>query len=294
VTCVLLLPALALAVDLPPLQRATQCYAQADLLCVVQVLEHTTLSGPELAEGTRLLAFTYARLDRHAEARQAFTRWITQDPQHKLDRATTPPAVFTDYTAALLQAHEAELDLEPHLELQAVLPAPAVTPSDLPRFAPPPPSSRDKASDFAVLAGANVHLPSGNVALQMALLFDVGRRAHVGLELGAFRTVDDRGLANTADLKAYLQYVYATLGPGWTVVGDRRHGLDLDVGVFFAFSDAAATGTLPGISGALRYHLTPGSAPIGLFVQTEALFSPVLAPVLLGSIGIQLGRRPST
>jgi hypothetical protein len=279
-------------VDLPPLQRATQCYAQADLLCVVQVLEHAALSGPELAEGTRLLAFAYARLDRHAEARQAFTRWIAQDSQHKLDRSTTPPAVFTDYTAALLKAHEAELDLEPHLEFQAVLPAPAVTPSDLPRFAPPPPSSRDKADNFALglLAGVHAEHRDPRASLEaigqvgLDLVFAEWTVGFAGSGRYVLQTIFDGDRNVIAEGTQVV--AQAVVRVSRVLIGDPRHG----VAVLAALGGDIEVGKLSPVLGAgLRYTGIPNGSVVGLCVELRDdvnLSSSRQTPLLL--IGICL------
>lgn len=285
--CVLL-PTLAFAADVPPLQRASQCYAQADLLCVVQVLEHASLSPTDLAEGTRLLAFAYSRLDRHAEARQAFARWVAQDPQHRLDRATTPPGIFADYTAALLKAHEAELDLEPHLEVEAVLPAPAVTPSDLPRFAPPPPSSRDKADNFMLGIEAGVHAEHRDPRASLEAIGQVGldlvfAEWTVGFAGGGryvLRTIID------GDVTAHGSQVVAQalLRVSRVLIGNPRHGVALlaEVGGDIELGELS-----PVLGGGLRYTGIPSGSVLGLYVELRDdvnISGPWHTPLLMAGL----------
>ncbi len=179
-----------------------RCYGQQDYPCVIKALAGVSLPADHAQEGLRLLAFAYARLDRHAEARSTFDQWIKAFPDQHLDKASTPPQVFDDYAAAQLQVHQGELDLTPHLSLQPAAPQLPTNASDLPKFAPPKRSSRDTAQDFTLsilaLGGYDFHAEEIHVVTGAALGVDVGAsRVQGGLRLG-IRSVE------SASFDAYL------------------------------------------------------------------------------------------
>ena len=87
------------------MRQAQACYARDDLGCVVELLAPSTATASEDdREGLRLLAFAYARLDRHTEARRTFGLWRQRVPGVRLEQASTPPAVWSDYAAVELSA----------------------------------------------------------------------------------------------------------------------------------------------------------------------------------------------
>ncbi len=167
---------------------AARCYANADLACVVERLQASSSQRPER---WRLLAFAAARLDRHQLARQAFTAWIRLAPGHRLQRDVTPPAIWRDYAAALITAHANKLDLRPRVEPPATLPPAAATQTSLPRFAPPPRSSRDHNTDFAIWLGGVAGLawqaddPAAGVELTVAA--NLAARWRLGFQLTMLR-----------------------------------------------------------------------------------------------------------
>lgn len=260
----------------PPLNRASRCYVQSDLLCVLQVLETAKFDLPnEQNEALRLLAFAYARLDRHAEARKTFGQWLALQPGNRLERTSTPPAIFEDYAAAQLLAHQSELDLQPHLEGQAVLPPPAVSPTDLPHFAPPPRSGRDQANDFmfGVFAGANLDLrrggdsavlPAGQIALDLmwnpwTLGMAIGGR-------GAARvtTFTEGDVVGTVDTTALVTPVLLRVGR--MVIGNLQHGLAIVAGGGGALESNDVTAV---VSAGLRYTWLPAGSAIGLCAEAR-------------------------
>ncbi len=288
-----------------PLQRASKCYAANDLLCVVESLQSITYDKlAHAAEGMRLLAFAYARLDRHAEARQTFAQWLELSPQHRLERATTPPAVFEDYTAALLDVYKADLDLTPQLELHPVLPAPAVTPSDLPRFEPPPVSERDRADNAvaSLLVGGAYDLKEGRQTLPAPLpAAEVG----LGLLLGAWQVGMAGGMryatrvtctSSAPPPAGQLGDIVVGCGRGTGLVvpfqtrvtrifvGDVRHGVSLQAGIGGAIESGA---TSPVASLGVRYTWHPAGNSMGICAElrddldlSDVYHSPVL---LLGA-----------
>jgi len=145
------------------LSKAARCYAAGDMVCVIERLESAALpnDATKAAEHHRMLAVAAAKMDRHAMAREAFSRWIALNPnRHRLARSTTAPAVYADWSAAWLKVHAGKLDLQPKkMPKPAPLPEP-VTAGDLPRFPPPKRSSRDKAGDVTVELGAFA-IPTG-------------------------------------------------------------------------------------------------------------------------------------
>lgn len=281
---VLQVPAIEVAAQ-SPLQRAAKCYAATDLLCVVESLRAITYDSPaDAAEGLRLLAFAYARLDRHAEACHTFAHWLMLSPQHRLERATTPPAVFEDYTAALLDVHKDELDLAPQWEQHPVLPAPAVTPSDLPRFAPPAASQRDRADNVAasLLVGGAYDLKEGRQTLPAPLpAAEVG----LGLLLGPWQVGIGGGMRYATRVtctssapppagQGFDIAVGCSRGMGLVLpfqarvsrlfAGDLRHGASLQAGI----GGAIETGvTSPVASLGVRYTWHPAGSTVGLCAE---------------------------
>lgn len=174
--------------DQEALRAASICYGAGDMACVIARLEGARGAQPER---WRLLAFAAARMDRHDLARQAFATWLGLDARHRLSRETTPPAIWRDYTAALLQVHGAALDLKPRAGPPAVLPPEAVTAVALPRYPLPPREARDRATDFSGSLGLTAGLalpgasPAFGAALDMGL--HVGPRWRAGLFLAGLQ-----------------------------------------------------------------------------------------------------------
>lgn len=306
--CVALLalpsPASAAAPSL--VSRAQQCYAAGDLGCVVTLLEGAALPEAEqpaadVAECWRLLGFSAARLDRHDLARRAFAAWIALPGAHRLERATTPPAVFQDYAAALIEGHAKELDLQPRIGARPQLPAPATTAADLPRFAPPLASQRDTANNFTVLAGLDVstapnYMPDSVLDLlggSVGLEIDLDPAWRLGLRAGGLRYVGPHATIY-GGTQTFLPY--ALLRVGRTLWAREGHRAELLLG--FGGGARGRDGNLDAaalITPALRYTFRPdaGQALAALFV--EASGSAVLADrfdsVLTCSIGVSLKPR---
>lgn len=193
----------------PPsaLVTAQTCYASGDLGCVVRALEHAVVPESDAAERWRLLALAASRLDRHDLARAAFAAWIRLDPKHRLERDSTPPGVWLDYTAALLEVRGAELDRTPKLGVDTKVPPPRPTSADLPRAALPAHSGRDKARDFRFLAGVSASAalgqelpaPIDSVGGQLGIELQLSERWWVGPHLSGVRFALD-GEPTTAAL----------------------------------------------------------------------------------------------
>lgn len=177
-----------------PLRAAALCYGQGNMHCVMATLQAAKLPDKpsDAAEHWRLLAMAAARMDQHTLSRNAFAQWIELDPKrHRLAKSSASPAVYKNYASAWLQVHQDKLDLRPRtLPRPAPLPA-AVTQGDLPRFAPPPRSKRDKANDTVMaigVAGAPLQGASlvGWAGLALGIEQHVGERATFGLRAAVF------------------------------------------------------------------------------------------------------------
>lgn len=294
-----LLPQVALALSIvdSPLSVAQACYGRSDFACVIAALEKTAFDLPaDRAEGLRLLAFAAARMDRHDLARKAFAAWIVLSDQHRLDRASTPPNVYQDYAAALLQAHKAELDLTPQLEHQPQLPAPPAKVEDLPHFAPPPRAQRDQARDFGfyfgpaasliVLKGSTTEVYGAFVS-QFAIDLDLSPQWRLGIATGAVAGKNVFGFAQLRVAHALWLDEEATLDGvvGLGVAMGRPRGCHAD-------EDCSADPTLPLISPTLRYRHVAAASTIGWAVELQAttMFdtgSVDIAPTLVLSLAFR-------
>ena len=224
-----------------------------------------------------MLGFSAARLDRHDLARKTFAVWVAQPGDHRLERATTAPAVYQDYAAALLDTHAKDLDLQPALGPRPQLAAPATTPADLPRFAPPQRAARDTAQDFALLVAADVSTAPGyapDSALEMlgasmGLEADLSPTWRLGFRAGGLRYAGPHASAY-GGTSTYLPYGLLRLGAAlWQAPGQSAEVL-LGVGGGARVRDGESDGVLI-VSPALRYTLRPsgGNAPVALFVEAS-------------------------
>lgn len=299
-TALLLHGTLAVAKPLvkSPLAEAQSCYGNGDLACVLRVLAPVHLSESEEPERLRLLAFCAARLDRHEEARQYFTAWLQLNPQntanvqHKLDRATTPPQVYQDYTAALLATKTDQFDWQPQIENHVVVAPLAVTPSDLPHFAPPPRMENSVASRMSFLLGLNVSLPvtaqsshwtpvQAMLAGGLALELDLPAYLKIGVAAGGWQRPNGTGGGEWNPYSLFR----AGIGGRW---GD--HGLDLLLGAGVVLS-ATAEQVIGTFAPALRYHWRPATQLVGVYAElaSETLFASAGTQEIIGiSLGVLL------
>ena len=295
---------LALSMVDSPLSVAQACYGQSNFACVIQTLEHTAFEmTADRAEALRLLAFAAARMDRHDLARKAFAAWIALSDQHRLDRASTPPNVYQDYAAALLQAHKAELDLTPQLEHQPQLPAPPAKVEDLPRFPPPARAQRDEARDFGfyfgpaasliVLKGSTTEVyaaPAGQFAIDL----DLAPQWRLGVAAGAVSGKSVFGFAQLRVAHPLWQSEDAALDAvvGAGVAMGRPRGCHAD-------EDCGASPTLPLLSPTLRYRHVAADSAIGWAAELQATTmydngSVDIAPTLVLSLAFRPPRpRPA-
>lgn len=221
--------------------------------CVVRLLEHAEVAAAEGSERWRLLAMAASRLDRRALARSAFAAWIRLDPANKLERDSTPPGIWQDYTAALLEVRGAELVREPQLSVDTRVTPVRPEASDLPRAPLPPRSDRDRARDFRFLAGLRASAAAGHgvgsvaeaIGGQLAVELQLSRRWWLGPHLGGLRfAVDGTGytrpiaqLQTALDLgPAHKPWLSLTAGAGAVVAGgsDKLGSAALHVGVRYA------------------------------------------------------------
>lgn len=221
--------------------------------CVVRLLEHAEVPAGDAAERWRLLAFAASRLDRRALARSAFAAWIRLDPKHKLERDSTPPGIWQDYTAALLAVRGGELVTEPQLAVDTRVVPVRPDATDLPKAPLPPRSDRDKARDFRFLAGLRASAAVGHglasvgqaLGGQLAVELQLSQRWWLGPHLGGLRfSVDGLGytlpvaqLQTAVDLgPASAPWLSLTAGAGAVVAGgnDKLGSAALHVGVRYA------------------------------------------------------------
>jgi hypothetical protein len=288
-------PAVAIAAPRPSpsvVVQATVCYGRGDLACVIALLEPAPpqpLYPESAAERLRLLAFAAARLDRHDLAQTAFSRWI--DDGHRLDATTTPPVVFADYSAAMVRKLTPLLDVTPQIDHRPQLPAPAMTAADLPRFPPPPRSSRDAARDIGFRlagngAGGPGHLVPG-LGVAIGLDLHGAGRMFGGLELGAWRP-DQRALHRDVTEAGASLATFAAAHVGWTAVDAGTHSLHALArlgGMAHASQDLG--GSTMGIAGGVRYDFTPRGW-LGGFVGCDGWWFGAARPLVVTSVGVLL------
>lgn len=274
------LPSLAYGQAATLLARVSRCYAGGDLGCVLTLLEGASLpaadqSPADGAECLRMLAFSAARLDRHDLARRSFAAWLAQPGEHRLERATTLPAIYQDYAAALLDTHAKDLDLQPSLGPRPTLSAPATTPADLPRFAPPQRAARDTARDFALLVAADISTAPGYapdsllemLGASIGLEADLSPRWRLGLRAGGLRYAGPHA-AIYGGTPTYLPYGLARLGTALWVDSGQSAEVLLGVGGGARVRDGDSDAVLI-VAPALRYTWRPsgGSSLIAVFAE---------------------------
>jgi hypothetical protein len=254
-----------------PVAAAQVCYGQGDLGCVVQLLETANASAADAPERWRLLGFAAARLDRHDLARKAFAEWIALSPTHRLDRTMTPPAIYQDYTAALLERHGAELDLTPRTGDRPQAPVPPTQVVALPKFAPPPRAERDQATDFAFYAGIAVAEYDGIVGANpvdhlggfLGIEHDVGGRFRLGPQLGVWQygAPNDVG-GETARLTAF-----GLMRAGVLLAGGGGHSVEAWLGLGGGYEpDEDVAGA---VAPAVRYTFRPAAGRSKIAVTCE-------------------------
>ncbi len=289
--CVCALAGAAFAAKPPArdaLAEAQACYGAGDLACVLRVLADASLPPPHDAERLRLMAFAAARLDQHEAARQHFAAWLKLAATNRLERATTPPNVYQDYTAALLAAQTDALDWTPQVENTVVLAPLGVTPTDLPRFAPPAREQSVWAQRIAYLVGVHGSLPTTKdwgpvwAHLGMAIGIEVGlpHGLWAGLLLGGWQRPDHSG---------YRWNPYSLfrggIGTRW---GDHSLDVFLGAGVALDTGDDSVVGALaPG----LRYAWRPAERPAGFYMElaSQTLFGSTTTTEVIGlTLGVLL------
>ncbi len=291
--CALAVPAFAAK---PPVRdaiaEAQQCYATGDLACVLRVLSGAAVAPGQESEQFRLLAFAAARLDQHDAARQHFAAWLNLSPHNRLERATTPPNVYQDYTAALLAAQTDALDWTPQVENHAVLAPLGVTPTDLPRFAPPPRVHSDLPQRMSYLIGVHGSLPTKNdwgppwahIGIAMGIELDLPYGLRVGGLFGGWQRPD-----NGAYRWNPYTLLRAGIGGQW---GD--HGLDLLIGGGVAL-DTGDDSVVGALAPALRYHWRPAERLVGFYTElaSQTLFGSKTTTEVIGiTLGVLL--RPTS
>lgn len=264
------LPSAAPPVAQSPVVQAQNCYAQGDFACVVRLLDPAApglqaLSPAEQGERWRLLAMAASRLDQRATARQAFAQWIRLASANRLDRATTPPAVYADYAAALLEVVGSEIERTPQLDHRAKLAVPAPGPADWPKFSPPPRSPRDNARDFLFHVGllGSVHLrnalggPGDHIGALLGVELEPWQRWRFGAQFGALRWID-----NFARSRVLLQG-----RAGWAPWVKATHRLEIAGLAGLGLSTEVDEGSVGAVGAAIRYHWQPANSAAGLYVE---------------------------
>jgi hypothetical protein len=281
----------ALATPADVLAQAQKCYVEANLGCCVRMLEPdaawpATLPVEVRSERLRLLGFSAARLDQHPLARRAFAAWVALAPANRLERASTPPAIYADYAAAWAEALAPQLDRQPHLDQHLPLDAPKPTAADLPRYAPPATSGRDQARDHrfymgltaAVSRDGGLSSPIDQLGAQMAGAFDRGARWTFGFQLAALRWSLRGGPATRA--LAQLEAAYA-LPLAIELVADGGFGYDYDASLVGA------------VGLGVRYHVSP-ERPVGLYVALGDQLAFGSEIMQLGVLSIGVAVRPAS
>ena len=276
----------------PPVQNALAeaqaCYGAGDLACVLRVLADVQLAPEQAAERWRLMAFASARLDQHEAARQHFAAWLALSATNRLERATTPPNIYQDYTAALLASQSDALDWTPQVENHAVLAPLAVTPTDLPRFAPPPREHSDIAQRVSYLLGLHASLPTTNdwgpiwahLGIAMGLEVDLPYGLRAGALVGGWQRPD-----HTTDRWNPYALFRGGIGKRW---GDHGLAALLGAGVAFDTGDDSVVGAF---APALRYDWQPAQRPVGLYTElaSQTLFGSKTTTEVIGlTIGVIL------
>lgn len=254
-----------------PVAAAQVCYGQGDLGCVVQLLETVTVSAADAPERWRLLGFAAARLDRHELARKAFAEWIALSPGHRLDRAMTPPAIYQDYSAALLERHGGELDLTPRTGDRPQAPVSSPQVSELPVFAPPPRSERDQATDFAFYAGLGITETDGIVRANpvdhlggfLGIEHDVGGRFRLGPQLGVWQY----GAPSAAGGDSARLTAFGLMRAGVLLGGGGGHSVEAWLGLGGGYDpDEDVAGA---VAPAVRYTFRPAAGRSRIAVTCE-------------------------
>lgn len=271
------------------LGEAQACYGAGDLACVLRVLSEGTVAPAQEAEKFRMLAFAAARLDQHEAARRYFGAWLKLSPQNRLERATTTPNVYQDYTAALLAAQSGALDWTPEVENHPALAPLGVTPTDLPGFAPPPRMPSEVAKRMSYLLGVHASLPTNtqwgpawaHFGIAMAIELDLPYALRAGVAVGGWDRPDISGGDH------WNPYLLARFGVGkrW---GDSGVDLLLGGGVAFDNSDSGVVGAF---APAVRYHWRPAERVVGgyLEVSSQTLFGSAQTIEVIGvSLGVIL------
>ncbi|MEY3013177.1 MAG: hypothetical protein RIT45_1912 [Pseudomonadota bacterium] len=286
----------AAATPLSPLERGQRCYAEGLLGCVIEQLAGVTPTAEQAAEHLRLLAFAYARLDRTAEARAVFARWIALSRNHRLAAGAVPQNVWAAYSAALLDSVRGSLDLQSKAGADAVPLPPAATAGTLPHIPPPPRSERDRGNDVEVELGLLGGLQPGGapvvgVAGHLGLLLG-GGAGQVGLALRGARLIGEP----TPDLASG-----GGLFAGFGLRGALRPlGIDsalevaADLGGGVLQRDGAASQVRAAIGAAIRYA-PPPRAGVGLSVAlAPTVWMGGDAPEIFVSASIGVVLRPGS
>ncbi len=250
----------------PALAQAQKCYVEADLGCTLRLLEPDAVWPESLpvavrGERLRLLGFAAARLDQHALARRAFAAWVALAPTHRLDRASTPPAIYADYAAAWAEALAPQLERQPQLDQHPPLDPPKPTAADLPRYAPPPLSPRDTARDHRFYLGMTAagggfgvpDSPTNQLGVQLAGTLQVRPLWSVGFQLAALRWTLQGTPATRALAQIQGAYKLPVAAEHFEIVADGGFTFDYDAQ------------TLAALGLGLRYHVAP-EQPVGLYV----------------------------
>ncbi len=214
-----------------PLATARACADRADPACVIATLEGApppaAAPAAERAERLRLLAFAYARVGKHRQARASFQRWLALSPTHRLDRGQVPARVWPDYAAALLAHHGGALDLRPRVRRIPENPAVPMDWRALPTTPPPPRSARDSARDTELVLGPTLGgaLVSPGFVAGVDLLVRVRLRGALRMGFGAV------GASVPPDAAGGPRGVLAGLGPnvGYVVMQRPWGGVSVDL-----------------------------------------------------------------
>ena len=293
------LPAGPLATGSGAVARAQNCYAQGDLACTVAELRVRPASGDDDdAVAQRLLGFAAARLEQPDLARAAFAAWLRLEPGARLDAHTTLPVVHAAFVAALTETLRGQLDLRLQVAGRPALPLPPARYEDLPRMAPPPLSTRDRASDFGFRVGGtgawSPRVGGPGVGLTVGVDLQPAPGWRVGLDGGAWQfsaqAFDAADTGTALAPFAALAGGYEVVGAGATSSGRGSHSVTLlGRAGGLLYNGRASNGSALGVGAGVRYDWRPPTAWLGGFVDGTGWWFSGGGPLVTVGLGVRLG-----